>query len=203
MLAIVAVLTRPVGLALVLAIGLALVLALVRWRRGESEAPTWVDWGSWAFALVGPVLAYGVWAASAMGEAFSVVQREYFGRELLNLEAAWSGWSAALAGLGDALPETQVYYGLEVVAVVGAVIACLWAVRRWPAAAAFGLATVAVSLASGAPQGMVRYVIAVPPIFLGLARLGENPAFDRGWTIASVLLMGLLAALYTFDFWVA
>jgi hypothetical protein len=202
-LAIVAVLTRPVGLALVFAIGLALVLAVMRWRRGESEAPTWVEWGAWAFALIGPVLAYAAWATSAMGEAFAVVQREYFGRELFNLEAAWTGWSNALAGFGDALPETQVYYGLEVVAVVGAVIACLWAIRRWPAAAAFGLATVAVSLASGAPQGMVRYVLAVPPIFLGLARLGANPAFDRGWTIASVLLLALLAALYSVDFWVA
>ena len=162
-----------------------------------------MEWGSWAFALVGPVLAYGIWATSAMGEAFAVVQREYFGRELFNHEAAWNGWSTALADLGAAVPETQVYYGLEVAAVVGAVIACAWAIRRWPAAAAFGLTTIAVSLASGAPQGMVRYVLAVPPIFLGLARLGANPAFDRGWTIASVLLMALLAALYTFDFWVA
>ena len=97
----------------------------------------------------------------------------------------------------------QVYYGLEVVAVVGAVIACVWAFRRWPAASVFGLATLAISLASGEPQGMVRYVLAVPPIFLGLSRLGARPAFDRGWTIASVMLMAFLAAIYSVDFWVA
>ena len=203
LLAIVAVLTRPVGLALVFAIGVSLALAVIRWRRGHSEAPSRMEWVGWAVALIGPVVAYWVWATSPMGQAFELVQREYFGRELLNLESAWNGWSEALAGFGAALPETQVYYGLEVAAVVGAVIACAWAVRRWPAASAFGLATLAVSLASGEPQGMVRYALAVPPIFLGLARLGVNPAFDRGWTLASVMLMALLAALYSVDFWVA
>jgi hypothetical protein len=203
LLAVVAVLTRPVGLALVFAIGVALVLAIVRWRRGESETPAWAEWVSWAVALVAPVVAYAVWATSAMGQAFELVQREYFGRGLLNLERAWDGWTRALGGFGEALPETQVYYGLEVVAVVGAVVACAWAARRWPAATIFGLATLAVSLASGEPQGMVRYVLAVPPIFLGLARIGANPAFDRGWTIASVMLMALLAAIYSVDFWVA
>ena len=203
LLAIVAVLTRPVGLALVFAIGVALALFVVKWRRGESSTPSSLEWVSWAFALFGPVVAYTVWATSAMGQAFEVVQREYFGRGLLNLETAWRGWTNALSGMADAIPQTQVYYGLEVVAVIGAVVACAWALRRWPAASAFGLTTLAVSLVSGEPQGMVRYVLAVPPIFLGLSRLGANPAFDRGWTIASVMLMALLAAIYSFDFWVA
>ncbi len=203
LLAIVAVLTRPVGLALVFAIGVALALAVLRWRRGETRAPSSVEWMSWAFALIGPVVAYAVWATSSLGQAFEVVQREYFGRGLLNLETAWRGWTNALSGFVDALPETRVYYGLEVVAVVAAVIACIWAFRRWPAASVFGLATLAISLASGEPQGMVRYVLAVPTIFLGLARLGTNAVFDRGWTIASVMLMALLAAMYTVDFWVA
>jgi hypothetical protein len=204
LLAIVAVLTRPVGLALGFAIVVAFVLALVRWGRDQADARLNArEWASWAFALIGPVAAYGLWATSAMGERFEVVQREYFGRGLLNVEAAWDGWTRALGGFADALPETRAYYGLEAAAVVVAVIACIWAIRRWPAASAFGLATLAVSLASGEPQGMVRYVLAVPPIFLGLARLGASPAFDRGWTIASVLLMALLAALYSVDFWVA
>jgi hypothetical protein len=203
LLAIVAVLTRPVGLALVLAIGVALALVIVKLRRGESRAPLSAEWASWAFALIGPVVAYAVWATSATGMAFEVVQREYFGRGLLNLETAWRGWTDALSGMADALPPTQVYYGLEVVAVIGAVVACAWAFRRWPVASIFGLATLAVSLVSGEPQGMVRYVLAVPPIFLGLSRLGSHPAFDRGWTIASVMLMALLAAIYSFDFWVA
>jgi hypothetical protein len=67
----------------------------------------------------------------------------------------------------------------------------------------FGLATLVIALTSGVPQGMVRYVLAVPAVFLLLARLGGHPAFDRVWTVVSLLLMALLAALYSVDFWVA
>ena len=50
---------------------------------------------------------------------------------------------------------------------------------------------------------MVRYVLAVPAVFLLLGRLGGQPAFDRAWMLASTLLMGLLVTLFSFDFWVA
>jgi hypothetical protein len=49
---------------------------------------------------------------------------------------------------------------------------------------------------------MVRYVLVVPALFIFLARLGKRPAFDRAWILASALLLGLLATLFTFDLWV-
>ena len=56
-------------------------------------------------------------------------------------------------GFGDALPETRVYYGLEVAAVVLAVVACAWAARRWPGPALFGLAVLVISLRAASPRG--------------------------------------------------
>jgi hypothetical protein len=203
LLAIVAVLTRPVGIALVLPIGIGLTEAILRWRRSKESVPPWHELAAWGIAAVAPVLTYLAWSSSAMGRTFETVQREYFGRGLLNLEAAWEGWTRAIAGFADALPETRFYYGLEVAAVVLAVVACAWAFRRWPAASLFGLAVLFISLSSGEPQGMIRYALAVPAIFLLLARLGEQPIFDRGWTVLSLLSMGLLTTIYSFDFWVA
>lgn len=203
LLAIVAVLTRPVGIALVLPIGIGLVDAILRWRRSGAAAPPWGDFARWSAALMAPVVAYLVWSSSTLGRTFETVQREYFGRGLLNIHAAWDGWSNAIAGFGEALPATRFYYGLEVAAVVLALVACVWAFRRWPAASSLGLAALLISLTSGEPQGMIRYALAVPPIFLLLGRLGEHPVFDRGWTVLSLLLMGLLAIVYSFDFWVA
>jgi hypothetical protein len=75
--------------------------------------------------------------------------------------------------------------------------------RRWPGPALFGLAAIGIAITSGPAQGMIRYALAAPAIFLLLAHLGRHWIFDRGWTIASVLLMGLLAALFSLDFWVA
>jgi hypothetical protein len=200
-LSVVAVLTRPVGVALAVAVAVALGLLLLR-ARGDDR-PSRAELAGWVVALAAPVVTYLAWSSSALGRAFDVVQREYFGREVLNIEGAWANWTSVINGLAEARPETRVYYGLEIAAVVLALVACAWAVRRWPAATAFGLATLVISITSGAPQGMVRYVLAVPPLFLLLSRLGEHPAFDRVWTIVSVMLMALLAALYTFDFWVA
>jgi Mannosyltransferase (PIG-V) len=203
LLAIVAVLTRPVGVALALPLAIGLVEVLLR-RREAGQAPfIGRELAAWAAATAAPLVAFLAWSASPMGRAFDTVQREYFGRGTLNLEAAWRGWSNAVSGFGTALPETRVYYALEAAAVLLALVACAWAIRRWPAAAAFGLAVLVISVTSGEPQSLVRYVLAVPPIFLLLGRLGAHPVFDRGWTILSVLGLGLLTALYSVDFWVA
>lgn len=204
-LAILAVLTRPVGIALVLPIGVGLVQAVMRQRRSATEEgrARWAELAAWSAALAAPVLTYLAWAWSPMGRTFDMVQREYFGRGVLNLEAAWHGWGNALIGLGDALPETRVYYALEVAAVLLSIVACAWAIRRWPGAALFGLAVIGISLTSGEPQSMIRYALAVPPTFLLLGRLGESQVLDRGWTVLSLLLMGMLTALYSVDFWVA
>jgi hypothetical protein len=67
--------------------------------------------------------------------------------------------------------------------------------------ALFGVAVIVLSLTSGVAQGMHRYVLAVPSIFLALGRLGRSESFDRGWTLMSTLLMGMYATLYAFDLW--
>jgi hypothetical protein len=59
----------------------------------------------------------------------------------------------------------------------------------------------AISFFSGGPQGMPRYILGAPAVFVMLNRLGNsNEAFDRSWTIGSVPLMGLLALLFAVNF---
>lgn len=60
-----------------------------------------------------------------------------------------------------------------------------------------------LSWSSGGAQGMHRYILTAPSVFVALARWSRNPVFDRAWTLASVLMMGLLATLFAFNFWVA
>ncbi|HET6823433.1 MAG TPA: hypothetical protein VFH34_12360, partial [Anaerolineales bacterium] len=62
---------------------------------------------------------------------------------------------------------------------------------------------VLISWGSGPAQGIHRYVLGAPAVFITLARWGANPVFDRAWTILSILLMGALAMLFAFDMWVA
>jgi len=84
-----------------------------------------------------------------------------------------------------------------------ALAACLYLIRQRPELAWYGLAVVLFSLTSGATQGMVRYVLAAPPLFWLLARLGKNSSFDRVWSLLSILLLGLEAMLFAFNMWVA
>lgn len=60
-----------------------------------------------------------------------------------------------------------------------------------------------LSAGSSTALGMDRYVVAVPAIFLMLAWFGRHDVFDRAWVMASTLLMGMLAMLFTFGFWVS
>jgi Mannosyltransferase (PIG-V) len=202
--AVLATLTRPVGVLLAIPIAMTLLAALLRGdpndRAGARSPRNLVGWT--AAALL-PVAAYLAWSASPLGQAFATVQSEYFGQQPLAFEQAWTNWRDALASWDELLPETRLYYVLELASVGLAVIASLWALRRWPAIAVFSLAVVLIPLTTGAPQSMARYVLAAPAIFLLLAALGERAVFDRAWTLVSVLLLAMLTALYSFDFWVA
>jgi len=62
---------------------------------------------------------------------------------------------------------------------------------------------VLISFFSGGAQGMQRYILGAPAVFIMLGKLGaKDEVFDRAWTIGSVLLMALFAMLFAFNFWV-
>jgi hypothetical protein len=54
----------------------------------------------------------------------------------------------------------------------------------------------------GAAQSQARYMLVAPAMFIVLSDLGKNKVFDRTWTLASILLMGMSVMLYSFDMWV-
>jgi hypothetical protein len=82
-------------------------------------------------------------------------------------------------------------------------VTCFACLKRYPEIAWFSIAVLAISFGSGPAQGIQRYILGAPAVFVMLAYWGKNPVFDRAWTIFSILLMGLLAMLFAFNFWVA
>ena len=115
---------------------------------------------------------------------------------------AGAGWGEAFGSLFGSNSQTAAYYLMEFGAILLGLAACIATWRRYPGLSAYGLAAILLSLTSGPAQGMHRYVLAVPSVFLFLSRLGRSEAFDRAWSMLSILLMGLLATLFTFDMWV-
>lgn len=196
-LAALAVWTRAVGAALVLPLG----LAFIQEQRHQGRLTINRRLAIGTVAVLLPVAAYLVWNA-ALGTSFHSVEDNFFARGMLLIDQSLQAWTVALNSIGGTNPQTSAYYLLELASVALALIACLFILPRYPGEALFGLGVLVLSFTSGVPQSMIRYVMAVPSIYIFLAWLGRNRAFDRAWTTTSVLLLGLLATLFTFDMWV-
>lgn len=205
--------------------GLAALLAvLATWTRGIGIALflplliAWLEQGGWQMVAsrrwsgkiarqglltLSPIAAYLIWMA-VLGRQFTAVEDAWFGRSTLDFGRMAAGWGYAIERfLSGEIGPMRVYYGIEFAAVLLALTACIVTLRRHPGAALFGLAALLIPLTSGAPQSLVRYVLSVPPVFMALGRWGQNEVFDRTWTVGSLLLMGMLTTLFTFDMWVA
>ncbi len=197
-LGVLAALTRAHGAAL------ALPLALAWWD--SMDRSNWRANFNWKWAAQGlcallPVAAYLVWRNSSLGQGWAALQEFYFGRGFLRIDASLGSWQSAFEYAKTNNPAT-IYFGIEVFTVLVAIICSLAVLRRDLPLALFSLAVVIFSVFSGSAQSMARYVLVAPAIYVALSFLGKKVAFDRVWTLASLLLMALGAALYTFKFWV-
>lgn len=196
-LAVLATWTRAVGVCLVIPIA---------WECWEEYRVRGRDRAALAAFLFGlaPVAAFLAWWLSPLGRNFCDVEREFFHRGVLQLRDSVASWGHAYAQLRSGRPEARVYYGMELAATAGAIAACLVTLRRMPGVSLFGMAALLVPLTSGEAQGFDRFVLVVPSVFVALGAMGErSEVLDRAWTVASVLLLGMLATLFTFDLWVA
>lgn len=203
-----ATLTRAVGVCLVLPMG-------ITWLRTGEWIDLDLEWRQIYFNGIplrplgravlafAPLIAFLVWKFSFLGLAFDYVESNFFGRGFMNLGMAFYTWSQAISSLGGANPAHTAYYLVELGGILLGVIASLKCLRTDPELAWFSLAVVLVSWGSGPAQGMHRYILGAPAVFVMLAQWGRNPVFDKVWTIVSLLLMGLLASLFAFNMWVA
>ena len=202
-------LTRAVGVALIIPM-------LITWfRTGE-----WVDLDlEWrqifhegiplrplgrALLAFSPLMAFLTWKFSYLGLAFDYIESNYFGRGFLSLGYAFYAWAEAfrtmLAGTNS---QHTAYYLTEFFGFAIGIAACIATIRTHPEIGWFSIAVLLISWGSGPAQGIHRYILGAPAVFITLARWGNNPVFDRAWTILSILLMGLYAMLFAFNMWVA
>lgn len=200
-LAVLAVLTRSVGLALLAPLGLAWIQEH-DWRHITWRSFTWNSLGK-AGLVLAPAAAYLAWRFSELGRLFQVVEHEYFGRGLFSFAQSWEGWQSVFASLGRDNRQTTVYYALELGIILLSILGCFFSIRKYPREASFGLLVLVVTMTLGYPQSISRYMLVLPTTFLFLSRLGQNPIFDRLWSMASLLIMGMQVTLFTFNFWVA
>jgi hypothetical protein len=221
LLAAAATLTRAVGVTLVIPMAINWIrtkewYALdLEWDQLYFNRPPWRPiWH--AFLAFTPLIVYLIWKFSYYGISFDYVEAIFFGRAPLEIGKGFTYWVAAfynmIAGLSHShalgLPNVLVPlaysadYLIEFVCMGVGCIAILRCLKTDPEVAWFSLATFLIAWVSG-PPGVHRYLLAAPAMFVTLAHWGKNPVFDRAWTVASLLVMGLLSMLFAFNFWVA
>jgi mannosyltransferase PIG-V len=207
--AVAATLTRAVGIALIIPM-------LITWFRTSEWVDLDLEWRQIfhegiplrplgrAILAFSPLIAFLIWKFSYLGLAFDFIESNYFGRGFLSLGYAFYAWAEAFRTmLTGTNPQHTAYYLTEFLGFAIGVIACIVTIKTHPEIGWFSLAVVLISWGSGPAQGIHRYILGAPAVFIALARWGNNPVFDRAWTTLSILLMGLLAMLFAFNMWVA
>ena len=209
LLGVAATLTRAVGVILVI----PMVIAWLRtgewididleWRQIFHEGLPWRALAR-ALLVISPLIAFLIWRFSYLGIVFDYVEDENYERGFLSLAYSFYAWSQAFRTmLSGTEPQHTAYYLTEFLGLAIGVITCIAAFKTHPEIAWFSLAVVLISWGSGPAQGIHRYILGAPAVFITLARWGNHPVFDRAWTILSILLMGLYAMLFAFNMWVA
>ncbi len=203
-----ATLTRAVGAALIIPM-------LVTWFRNDEWMPLDLEWRQvfyqgiplkplWhALLAFAPAITFFIWKFSYYGLAFDFIESNYFGRAYLDLGYAFYSFTEAWHQIMTGNPQRAAYFSLEIAGLALGFLACFLTFKSHPELAWFSFTVVMISWGSGPIQGIQRYILAAPVVFVTLARWGKNPVFDRAWTILSILLMGLLAMLFAMDMWVA
>jgi hypothetical protein len=173
------------------------------WSWLKKELVVVVSFGKMLLAFA-PLITFILWKFSHLGINFDIVETNYFGRGYLQFGYAYSSWATAFHDIFVLhIPERTAYYLTEYLGLIIGLVTSIACIKRHPEIAFFSLAVVLISWGSGPFQGIIRYILTAPAVFVMLARWGKNPVFDRAWTIVSILLMGLLAMLFAFNFWVA
>jgi hypothetical protein len=204
-----ATMTRAVGVTLIIPM-------LMHWFRTGDWLDLDMEWRQifhqgiplrplYHFVLaVSPLIAFVIWKFSYLGLAFDYIESNYFGRGFISLGFAYFAWAEAFRTMiAGTNPQHTAYYITEFLGLIIGIAACIVTFKTHPEIAWFSIAVIFISWGSGPAQGIHRYILGAPSVFIALAHWGRNPIFDRAWTIVSILLMGLLSALFAFNMWVA
>lgn len=207
--AVAATLTRAVGVLLIIPM-------LMMWFRSGDWLDLDLEWRQifhegiprrplyHALLAFSPLITFLIWKFSYLGLAFDYIESNYFGRGFLSLGQSFFTWAEAFRTMvAGAEPQHTAYYFTEFLGFAIAIAACILCIRLYPELGWFSAAVFLISWGSGPAQGIHRYILGAPAVFVALSHWGRNPVFDRAWTILSLLLMGTLAMLFAFDMWVA
>ncbi|GAB1420822.1 hypothetical protein MASR2M15_09460 [Anaerolineales bacterium] len=203
LLAVLATWTRAIGGLLIIPLLLSALVMLWQNRQGTLTISKKRLWLQLPFILA-PLLAYAIYRV-AFGQAFDFVQSHWFGNAILEVAKSITAWDQILQRAQE-VPETAVMVALAISTIMIASLSLLYTFRFYPRVALFSFFALFIPLTSGAtgPHSIIRYVLVMPSLWIMLGALSHRwIVFEKAWTLLSLLLMAILAYLFSVDMWVA
>lgn len=200
-----AVLSRPTGAALALSLLLFAVNTLKLVTNDTTRNQSRNRFSALPATVLAslPIVVFAAWHFSYLGRNFAVVQSSYFGTSTFDLQRMLPAIEEVSNNFVNGPAATKSYYLLDLFALVLAVVSCFRTRLTSPDLFVFSALSLALPLFSGLNHSYMRYVLAAPSIYVYLATKGQGSEwFDRCWSLLSILLLGMLTTLFTFDFWV-
>lgn len=181
-----AALTRPSGILLVVPVAIEMLRAPRRDRLRYAAVAAGPAAGLGAFAL---------WQWRRFGTPFAYVITEHsaWGRHM-----TWP-WLTLARAL-----RWKPYRPAEFALIAGFAILSLLLLKRWPAGAAYALASLAFILASGSLVSVARYLVTAFPAFFVIGDALERwPGLDVAYSLAGIASLAYLTAQFVAFGWVA
>jgi hypothetical protein len=193
--------TRLVGVLLVPAIALEMLLL---WLRGEWQPREWLRMAAGlAIAPLGLLLfMLFLWQRTGDPLAFVNAQAAWSHERLFPLTTLLRGINYALQPGLSAAPDLYARGVFHTLIVIGFLAILVVSVRWWrPGYVLYGLLLFAIVLSSPLPaertmHSLGRYLMILFPVYISLARWGNNPLVHHAILGIWLPLFGIMTALY-------
>jgi hypothetical protein len=139
---------------------------------------------------------------SDIGANFLTVQANLLQAEPLAMVRAIRKWGRLVLEMLSGSPTLALNSGLVLACTALGAIACLRMARQTWLLSLYSAIVLFIPMTGGfPPNSMTRYVLAAPVVFLFLGWVGRRGLVDASWRLISTLLLALLTAAWTFNYW--
>ena len=182
--------------------------APIAWEALRAARDAWRSGGLATLRGRGEVALSGLAAlapiAAFMG--FGLVARSLTGETPFDAQSLWGGtdfhppWAVVAASIGWIVERGDAIQALNLLALIGAAVLLLVGARRMPIAYSLyawpPLLLIATRIQPTPLTSTTRYVLVLFPVFVVVALVAEHRWARAGWIVVSLVVLGVLSALF-------
>ncbi len=198
-----AILTRPNGIALLIFLISEYLYKKYRNNRSFYKNFRKAEIINFFEIIIIPVAIFMIINFSNFGKNFHYVESQIFSRNILNLSILAKTFTGTISSILSGNLHATVFFILETSGISLSIVSIILFFKKSPSLSLFCSFSLIMGLTSGPFQSNIRYILSLPIIYLFLSDVStKHVLFEKIWSIVSILLLGFLLTLFSFNFWV-